>query len=274
LVDLARARRTLGPSIFWETDSISFWILSDSPEPSIIQIGVPNGEVLRSLKIENPSGRAIEVYQFNIYPIGRRFLLGFNNDCCYLFDLDTGDFLYRQDHYYGLSPDTQLVESYGENGLGGIFKLEFSPDLGDVIPIPVAQINSQFAWSNTPELAWAESDRDGAGYTVRRWSHDSLKIAFHQSILQDGEAVGFTGVYFLDTQEVRILGQDSWETADLFWSPDDSAIAVLPSNTGYAFRSGTQLTVFTLDGSTIPVLNENELFRVYSVNWVPHQWLQ
>jgi hypothetical protein len=258
----------------WEPDSQSFWAFDSLSESKLSQIGVPEGEVLRSVQLENDSAQQGEVWDVGLFPAAHVALLRYAWSNFNLYDLETGSFLYELNYLFFVSPDARYAACRGEaEALGAIFSLE-DPDLNPLGGIPVLQINSQTTWSTTSELAWNKGDeRWQIGPFAYVWSHDSRKVAIYRSIVQDGRTIGLTEVYFLDTQEVRVLRQTQWEIADLYWSPDDSALVVLPANTGYPLRSGTEVTILTLDGSTIPVLNEDQLFRVYSITWLPHGWL-
>ena len=272
------------PRLFWEPDSSHFWILKYQPwdalRPVMVDVNVAEGTIEREIVLgETWSGEEpLRLHDFSAASHvalleegkGPSDMWEFNP--FYLYDIETGAMRLCKSRGF-LSPDGQRIAYLPERNFDEPLSIGEVTDLDDnviqeMLPAPPGE-SSDFPWQT--DYPWQSG---GKAFHDFVWSHNGRMLAFRIYL-------GYlTNLYSLNTNEARILRVEeelaTMEWAELFWSPDDSAIARISH---FTMNSGDDLDIVTPNGDYFPIITDlseglKMERRVFSATWVPDGWLE
>ena len=263
------------PRVFWSPDSNHFWILRyqarEVLRPTIVEVNVSSGAIEREITLGEmwDSSEPLRLHDFSaanqvaLLEEGSGFSTWYFNPFI-LYDIETGNMRLCQSRGF-ISTNGQEIAYLPERDTDNVSLIGEITDLNDALLQEILPgQDSTFHWES-----------GGRAFYDFVWSHSSRMLAFRVYL---GD---LTAVYSLDTQETHELRRDdnvaTLEWAELFWSPDDSAIARISH---FTMPSGDDLDILTLDSDYFPIItdlsddNVQEERKVYSATWIPNGWLQ
>jgi hypothetical protein len=285
--------------IYWESDSQSFWMAGKNTAdtcPTLLQIGVDDGTILNTISLEAEICTNSNT-NYCIAALSPDTNLALITPCdsinISVYNYETRELMSNPlGNRISLSPEGQRLAiaispfQYHETvRIGYIFDLNNPGEFIRGYPTEapwLVPIDPEPNWEDNPEFTWLDANSDNIGAHSFFWSNSGQALAFRREVRERDEfSQPYTATYVIELSDqiIHPLTRDSGSAGELFWAPDDTAIAqvlFMPGCCGtvpftYSF------SIVTMDSELHQVLqsgDENGYAEVRSVTWIPRGWLK